>query len=392
MAVDIRRKDGGAVRLFGGAIFALLNILAVLFVAVLASELLLSESSADIGQQHVAEAVADELVRRGYYPDGVEVDPYKQFEVLDPHPDFGWFWSPNEDGAFSRETAVVSIDADGFRAHEDEFGNALEQKKALAFLIGGSSAFGYRSSTNDTTITSHLNKVQNQIVFINAGVVGWDSSQERRRLKRQLAAYSPQLVVSYSLGNDLERTVETLEARGGLLEQLAFRLAPNTSERVFPLLYNRLPALGRWMSREPSRSELEIALDAAVDSFLDNQKAMWRLGQSAGFGFVSVIQAMTMTHDRASVAGPRAELYRRAVRRALMSDYCRTNCLDYSAVFDPLFDPVLVLFEDHSKPVLDANVDLKDVAFADQWHLLDAGNAIVAGKLADDLGLAAAEP
>lgn len=384
------RTAGGAARLFGGAVFVVLNILAVLFVAVFASELLLSRNAAEIGEEHIAAAEADELVKRGYYPPGVEVDPYKSLEVLDRHPDFGWFWSANADGGVSLKTPVVSIDDDGFRAGDGELAKAIEGQKPLAFLIGGSSAFGYRASGNDTTITSVLNGLQDQVVFINASVVGWDSSQELRRLEDQLLSYSPKLVVSYSMGNDLERIVETLEERGGLIQQVAFRLAPNTFDRVFTFVNEHLPALASWLAGEPARSEFEAAIDAGVDAYIENESAMFELAQASGIRFVTVIQAMTMTHDHVTVPGPRVDLYRRAVRRALGSDYCRKNCLDYSAVFDPLFDPVLVFFEDHSKPVLDATVDFKDVVFADQWHLLDAGNAIVAQALAADLGLVTA--
>lgn len=381
------------VRILGLTVLLVLNVSAALAAAVFASEVYLAGQASDTqAEDHAKSAEADELVKRGYYPAGVQVDPYKQFEVLDRNPVYGWYWTTNEDGVLPRHTPVVSIDAHGFRGAGVSPKNPDARKRPLAFLIGGSSAFGFRASSDQTTITAYLNRLQDDFQFVNAAVTGWDSSQELTRLRLQLIGFAPKLVVSYTLGNDLERVIEGLEDSGGWFQRLAFRLAPHTSDLAFSFLYRHLQILGNWLSQGPSPAAFEAAVDAQVDAFVGNQESMYNLCKKNGIRFVTVIQAMTMTHDKVTIKGARPDLYRRGVKRALASDYCKANCLNFSAVFDPLFDTVPVFFRDYATPALGASADPSSVVFADQWHLLDAGNAIVAQQLVADLGLLAASP
>lgn len=376
-------------RFVGVAILVFLNFGAVLLATIFVSEFVLIEraSTSQNEDRHEAAATADALVERGYYLPTVEVDPYKRFEVLDRHPIYGWFWKLNANGGIAQSNGAVTIDQDGFRASDGEINRAVAEGRPLAFLLGGSAAFGYRASRDATTITGYLNKRQNAFVFVNAGVPGWDSWQELVRLKHQVVTYSPSLVISYTLFNDIERTIETLENADGPLQSFAFWLAPKTSHLVFSFVHERWPSLGVWDKPRPTQAALEAAIDAQVDRFIQNQESMAELARSRGSRFVTVIQPMTMTHANTAIKGPHPDLYRRAVRLALKSDYCRRNCWDYSGMFDHVFNRIPVFFEDYVDPALERSVDLKSVIFADQCHLLDAGNEIVARKLMSDLGI-----
>jgi len=374
-------------------ILILLNLLVALSVVVLASELFLADRfMGPQAEDPREEPQADELVRRGYYPAAVKVDPYKQFEILQPHPVYHWFWRANEDGGFAQRNGAVTIDQGGFRGSASRIEEARASGKPLAFLLGGSAAFGYRASRDTTTITAYLNQIQSSFVFVNAGVPGWISVQERLRLQHQLVGFLPKIVISYTLFNDVERTIETLEFAKGPLQKFFGRVAPKTSYLVGSFVHERLPIVESWIRRSPTHASLESAVDKQIDTFVANQEAMYAIARKNGIRFVTVIQPMTMTHENVTLKGPYPELYQRAVRRALASDYCRQHCVDYSNIFDALMTRVQVFYEDYVEPALERSVDLKSVMFADQCHLLDAGNAIVARKLAADLKLDPANP
>jgi hypothetical protein len=382
-----------AAHLIGLSLLILLNLMVALSVVVLASELFVADRfMGPQAEDPREEPEADELVRRGYYPAAVKVDPYKQFEILQPHPVYGWFWRANEDGGFAQRNGAVTIDHDGFRDSARLIEEARASQKPLAFLLGGSAAFGYRASRDATTITAYLNKAQSSFIFVNAGVPGWDSGQERIRLEHQVVGYAPKLVIAYTLFNDVERTIETLEFAKGPLQRFFDRIAPKTSYLVGTFVHERLPTVESWMRRRPTLASLEAAIDKQIDTFVANQEIMYSIARKNGIRFVTVIQPMTMTHQNATLKGPYSELYQRAVQRALASKYCRQHCLDYSNVFDALMPRVQVFYEDYVEPALERSVDLENVVFADQCHLLDAGNAIVARKLATDLKLEAANP
>jgi len=93
---------------------------------------------------------------------------------------------------------VCSIDSNGFRGPGPE----ERGEKKLAFLLGGSAAFGLEATSNATTITGFLNEQQSRYFFVNAGVPGWNSMQELYRLLLQLLAYHPDLILVYDGHND----------------------------------------------------------------------------------------------------------------------------------------------------------------------------------------------
>jgi hypothetical protein len=375
-----RRKQ--AARL-GMLLLVLLYVVATFAVLVLVSELFLADMI--LGPTEASSrpsAAADELVRRGYYPDSVKVDPYHEFEELYPHPTYGYYWPMSGGRVLARSNGAVTLDHHGFRGR-------WSPTNRLAFLLGGSAAFGYRASGDETTITGWLNKLQGGLQFVNAGVVGATSASEAARLEEQIVAFKPHLVVSYTLFNDIEQTIESLEAGPGGSEwgRRLVSLAPKTARLLEASRERYLPQRAEDSDYEPPAQLLESAVDSAVDKFIRNQERMRALSLEKRFRFVTVIQPMTQTHRKAAISGPYPELYRRAVRRALASDYCRSHCLDYSGIFDEFFDTIPVVFKDYNVSALEDATDLRDVVFADWCHQLDAGNAIVARKLVKSLAL-----
>jgi hypothetical protein len=129
---------------------------------------------------------------------------YAPFMTESLHPIYMFFFPPTAAERRQIGNAVCSIDEHGFR----EPGLARAQGRKLAFLLGGSVAFGLFASSNDATITSHLNRLQDEYFFVNAGVPGFTSTQELVRLAVELADHQPAVVIALDGWNDL--TLATL--------------------------------------------------------------------------------------------------------------------------------------------------------------------------------------
>jgi len=90
---------------------------------------------------------------------------YQPCDTFQLHPQYLFFFplDLHERVALSNETC--SIDAAGFRGP----GPAQAGGRRLAFLLGGSAAFGSLASSDATTITGYLNRLQDEYFFVNAG-------------------------------------------------------------------------------------------------------------------------------------------------------------------------------------------------------------------------------
>ncbi len=90
------------------------------------------------------------------------------------------------------------VDVRGFRG----YGPEKRGDRKLAFLLGGSTAFGDGAETNEKTITAVLNRIQSQYFFVNTGVPSWNSFQELLRYLKQIQNEDTALVISLSGFND----------------------------------------------------------------------------------------------------------------------------------------------------------------------------------------------
>ena len=134
---------------------------------------------------------------------------YQPFTIQHLHPSF-LFWFPLDPAERSAlNNKVSSLSSDGFRGP----GPMDKGTRQLAFILGGSAAFGHFATGNETTITGYLNALQDQYLFVNAGVPSWISSQELVRLALELVAHKPALVIAYDGFNDAA-TVADYARRG----------------------------------------------------------------------------------------------------------------------------------------------------------------------------------
>jgi len=96
----------------------------------------------------------------------------------------------------------ININSDGFRGNENNF--QIDDYKI--FFLGGSTAFGAGSSTDNTTIPAILEKkfqdLELNVKVINAGLPGSRSIEERYYLEKYIISYSPDMIIMYDGWND----------------------------------------------------------------------------------------------------------------------------------------------------------------------------------------------
>ena len=124
---------------------------------------------------------------------------YRPFTHQYLHPFYYFFFPQDPDVVQDMNNDVVSLDPQGFRG----VGPEARGGRDLAFLLGGSVAFGHGSTSDETTIAGYLNQLQTRYHVVNAGVPSWNSTQEFYRLALQLIDYRPSLLIILDGFNDV---------------------------------------------------------------------------------------------------------------------------------------------------------------------------------------------
>ena len=305
---------------------------------------------------------------------------YEPFMTESLHPHYLFFFPRGASARDRMGNAVCSIDAQGFR----QPGLASAGGRKLAFLMGGSVAFGLFASSNDTTITSYLNRLQDEYFFVNAGVPGFNSTQELVRLTLEIADYRPALIIAFDGWNDL-----TLAREPRWVE----RQIPAGTPEGFPALEEMVSAAqSPWRQLIPDSlfPELSLRLDTdrdddvpdppvpasrlanAAERYALNQQRMADVSRSVGAQFISVFQPLAALHRHVNgrFAGPDevAETFHRLALANRSSGY---QSYDMGRVFDAYFPAV---------PAGDDGIR-DDTVFIDAGHLYDPGNEVVARHL-----------
>jgi hypothetical protein len=349
----------------GTAIVAALWLFAILLGGAVALEFLLQQRSV---YKEAHDQRRYSVLARAYAP----------FFSESLHPQYLFFFPSTAAARRAMGNATCSIDEHGFR----EPGVEQIHGRKLAFLVGGSVAFGLFASSNDTTITSALNRLQSEYFFVNAGVPGFNSTQELVRLTVELADYQPALVIALDGWNDLtlardadriERqippgTPEAFPALEQVVESAHSPWRALLPETFFPEISLRL---GPRRDDQRPKPVPEKRLEEAAQRYAINRQRMSDVSKSIGARFISVFQPLAALHrhvpEGSTAANPDAESFHsRAIeKQAGVESY------DLGRVFDEFFPSIPV-----GVPAIEDNT-----IFVDDGHLYDPGNALLAREL-----------
>ena len=317
---------------------------------------------------------------------------YLPFTVQHLHPLY-WFFFPLEpEQRLALRNDVCSLDKDGYR----EPGPAFANGRKLAVLLGGSSAFGHFASSNATTITSYMNRLQPEYFFINAGVPSWNSTQELTRLSIEVLNLHPAVVIVLDGANDASLVDLGLQADGSvrypagtpenfdqletIVDEAQHPWSRLTLPRLFPEITNRIEKYTQHEGAPVTVAPQTVRM--AAERYVQNLVHMAALSEKAGARFVAAFQPIAGLHahvpaaqiDRAEYADK--QLFRDA---ALAARPPSLPLHDLSNAFDA--DLAIV-------PVADDEIR-DDTIFVDAVHLTDRGNELMAHHL---LRILAAQP
>lgn len=281
----------------------------------------------------------------------------------------------------------VTINAQGFRGPD-----LVREKtpgRARVIVIGGSVAFGQGASSDETVWTVPLARAiqaqlsRGEVEVLNAGIIGYDSMQERVLLETELLDYAPDVVVLLDGWNDMNSSCEVAADK---------RLAMSTFYELDAVLAQkphwatnllRLSAVYRSVERRRRRSSAGVGTGEqwrvhpdALPRYRRNLAAMGRLARSIGARLVIVAQPEPFGRSSAAPAAEAAvlaeldeggysihvrasyPLFRRQAEEAARG--MEAGFVDASASFDGLEEPV----------------------FVDRVHLNDLGNELLAAAVA----------
>lgn len=307
------------------------------------------------------------------------VDAYTPFLTEHLHPQYVFFFPLTAAERMSMGNQVCSLDREAFR----EPGPQQAGGRRLAFLLGGSTAFGLFASSNDQTIAAHLNRLQSDYFFVSAGVPGFNSTQELLRLLLEVVDHKPALVIAFDGWNDItlgteptwmERDLPPGTPEGFPILEEMVRSAQSpwrslTFEKFFPELTTRFNAGAG--SRPDTRRIPDRFIDMAASRYNANLERMSRISALAEARFVSVFQPLASLHRSVPRGFATDEAITRFHQQAIAHRPGTFESHDLGAIFDEHFT---------STPVMEGDLQ-DDTVFIDDGHLYDPGNAIVAQRL-----------
>lgn len=324
---------------------------------------------------------------------------YNPFTIQYLHPFYYFFFPRDPDIIDKINNDVVSIDINGFRgAGPDKKG-----EKELAFILGGSAAFGHGTSSDQATISGHLNKLQSEYHFVNAGVPSWNSTQEFYRLSLELVHYRPSLIIVYDGFNDVMinyyyaynnmnfpsgtpesyeyfekqfsdiREHEMITVKGALiLTEVIAIVFPRTASYLEYLLQPKKSKKRKGENESVFPDYLESSAKNGANVYLKNIELMTRMAKSYSSSLIPVWQPGLFQHKNISLLDMNNlnenKYFIQYLEKFHGYVFRKKNemieLIDFSDIFDRYYDDVL----------------LRDI-FIDEVHLSDKGNEIIAKEI-----------
>tara|TARA_B100000029_G_scaffold256428_1_gene253145 strand:+ start:358 stop:1437 length:1080 start_codon:yes stop_codon:yes gene_type:complete len=274
----------------------------------------------------------------------------------------------------NQHLATVNINSDGFR------GSELEKDYSYrVFVIGGSTVFGAGLPSDEFTISSKLenllNKQENKIEVINAGISSITSFEELYHIKEKLLDYNPNMIIIYNGVNDVFykkiNESEILDTDSEIKDYQRYLRSPVVLYRSFIL-----PLMNTEIFDSPGNQHNAGKYDLVVSQKI---ASMWEkrinefceLSNMKNFESVIIIQP-ALYNEKKSLSNFEESIVREnthgkktfdeIIERSKNLENC-SLVLDYSAIFENVSDSI----------------------YFDQVHTNSLGNEIIAERMFHDI-------
>jgi len=289
-----------------------------------------------------------------------------------------------------QRTRFMNVNAQGFRGRDW----TLEKPEGAlrVVLLGGSTAFGFGATDDDAVHTAVLERLLRAapqlagrtVEVWNAGVVGYDSTQEMILLSTRVLDYRPDVVVLFDAYNDFNYSGVYRPGAREIVQPRFFELDQRVADGSRPWLvlmrcsafYRRIEEIVREYKERhgggiPYRTFYDNVKVASVQ-YRRNLERMTRLAKASGVAIVLAPQP-EIFHRRGEIPAPEQEL-RETFTEWGYADYARSQYPLYVAAAEEVARRESVPFVDTSA-AFDA---VPDHVFTDGAHLTDRGNELVA--------------
>jgi hypothetical protein len=345
------------------------------------------------------------LHETNYYGERLKEDPYRKFTIQHLHPYYFFSLPWTETDRQKANNSYVNVDEHGFRKNSFNGGKQI-------VLLGGSTAFGHYSSSDDETIAANLSK-RLGVKVVNRNAPSWNSHQESVALLKFQESYLAS--ISFSTSNDISIYCGDKLFESSYKDQMESftKIASYFNDiRGVPLrgffdelkagLVVRLPhsyaIYRRYLKRErPPQVAGENTVfcnghkgaQEVAKVILDNQRRMEILSRGRNAKHLLVIQPWYPLHTSAT-SKHKQKFYdeinfrNEVISLVMRDDFCKTSCVDFSKLFDESGDNKPV----HSGVLLydGSEGSLNSALFVDNVHLTDKGVKLVVARLRGTLG------
>ena len=300
----------------------------------------------------------------GYYQRNFDTNPYSDFDVKYLHPYFIWSmpWKKKDIEKINNE--VVSLNENGFRNNP-----FIDNVKQNAILLGGSTAFGYYSSSNKTTPAALLTRYS-KYNFYNVNGPSWNSYQELIALLKFKKKYNISLSLTgvtdlsifcnYTANTDLEKNyIDSVEN---------FNLLNDVYNKIIDQIYNvklnvlikyfivnsfpeNIKLINHYKNKQKNKQKKKLAnniffrkcydekgnvneklIDKLVEEFISNHEKMKLISESRGASHFVVLQPeYSLNSKKKDIHFMEHQKY--FFNKIKQTDFCKKNCYDLSRVF-----------------------------------------------------------
>ncbi len=282
----------------------------------------------------------------------------------------------------------VNINSDGFRGSEFDF----QDDDYKIFFIGGSTTYGFITSSDEFTIPSLLEKIINNagldVKVINAGIPAANSSDELYYLENYILNYSPNMIITYDGWNDIlqgrgEFTKEKLNSNDILINVKTNDVTNDNKKTGLISFFAKIDyqtglGIALFLSHLINNPEIDLmknidlyenteteALDFIESKLENNWSEICFLGEKHGFQTINIMHPALGTSDREISNSTRSLLSDFNVYMKKLNldsnrmDSCE-NVFDFRNIF--------------------AGMD-NEIIYWDGVHMSNDGNEIVAEKI-----------
>ena len=267
---------------------------------------------------------------------------------------------------------TMNINSDGFR------GNEISNDKNdiyRIFVTGGSTAFGFGSTSDKTTIPGFLqeyfdNESKNlNVEIINAGINGADSFREILLIKEKLVKYAPDMIISYTGVND----------SGGYLREIIFDDTFDEYNQN-PFKFSSYPwyrtpfVINNLISQHSAENKIESNVGSEKQIRMDSESFRKNWSQSCSF---------LVENNITSVIILQPSLITKKIPSNFEKEIEHLDTIYRKQIFENFSQELELLNKrcDHVFDLRDAIGSISDTTYYDNVHMNNLGNEIVAEKI-----------